>query len=84
MEEKREDNLEGDSHGFEEFLQMIVPICTVSVSNHSSKQTVLQNGFQVPTDGLQAPTAHQRQPLVPTPTVHGDQGPVWVPLLGTM
>ena len=41
MEEKKEDNLEGDSHGFEEFLLMIVPIiCTVPISDDSSKQMV--------------------------------------------
>ena len=41
MEEKQEDNLEGDSHGFEEFLLMIVPIiCTVPISDDSSKQMV--------------------------------------------
>ena len=84
MAEKREYNLEGDSHVFEKFLQMIVPICTVSISNNSSKQMILQNGFQAPTDRLQAPTACQRQPLVPTPIVHDAQGPGWVPLLCTI
>ena len=64
---------------------MIVPIiCTVSISDHSSKQMVLKNGFQAPTDRLQAPTARQRQPLVPTPIVHDAQRPGWVPLLCTI